>query len=179
MTTTEDIMRFPIGKYASPTEFTNEIRADFISTLRALPLNLRLAVHKLGDEQLDTPYRDGGWTIRQVVHHVADSHINAYVRFRLALTEDNPTIKPYEESLWAELSDAKSGDVQTSLMLIEALHNRWCSLLESLTEQDWKRTFHHPVSQRNSTIENALGMYAWHSRHHTAHITECRKRNNW
>jgi uncharacterized damage-inducible protein DinB len=135
-------------------------------------------VKGLTDEQLDTPYRSGGWTVRQVVHHVPDSHLNSYVRFKLALTEDNPTIKPYEEGRWAELSDSNSTPVEVSLTLLESLHDRWVRLLRSLTPEQWKRTFRHP-ELGEMTLEKTLALYAWHGKHHVAHITELRKERSW
>jgi len=136
---------------------------------------LRSAVAGLDDFQLDTAYRDGGWTVRQLVHHVADSHMNAYVRIRLALTEDWPTIKPYAESRWAELADAKTLPVEVSLALLEALHRRWVVLLKSLGEEDWQRGYMHPENGRQA-LGTVIALYSWHSRHHTAHVTELRKR---
>jgi len=139
---------------------------------------LRSAVAGLDDFQLDTAYRDGGWTVRQLVHHVADSHMNAYVRIRLALTEDWPTIKPYAESRWAELADAKTLPVEVSLALLEALHRRWVVLLKSLGEEDWQRGYMHPENGRQA-LGTVIALYSWHSRHHTAHVTELRKRMSW
>lgn len=143
-----------------------------------MPENLRAAVEGLSAAQLDTPYRDGGWTVRQLVHHLADSHMNSYVRFRLALTEDWPTIKPYDEKLWAQLSDASTAPVETSLELLTALHERWVLLLRSLTAEQWQRGYVHPDNSRQ-TLAEAAALYAWHSRHHVAHITELRKRSGW
>jgi len=154
------------------------VRAANIQTLRLLPERLRTAVSGLGDEQLDTPYREAGWTLRQVVHHVADSHANSYVRFKLALTEDWPTIKPYDEAAWANLSDSRWLPVEISLSMIEALHIRWVALLESLSEEDFQRGFEHPQIGRQN-LAKALAHYDWHSRHHTAHITSLRARQGW
>src|ERR1700758_3676330 len=166
--------RYPIGKCARPESLDARQLRGCIATLAALPENLRAAVYGLNNSQIDTPYREGGWTVRQLVHHVADSHMNAYVRTRLALTEDWPTIKPYEEKLWAELADARPLPVEVSLELLEPLHRRWVALLESLTAEQWKRGYNHPESGRQD-LAQVISMYAWHSRHHAAHITSLRK----
>ncbi|MEO8572481.1 MAG: YfiT family bacillithiol transferase [Pyrinomonadaceae bacterium] len=170
--------RYPIGKFERGVSVDSPHRASLIDVIRDLPGNLRAAVDGLSGEQLDTPYRDGGWTLRQTVHHVADSHINSFCRFKLALTEDEaPTIRPYYEDRWAELADSKM-PVDDSLNIIDGVHSRWTSLLESMTDQDFKREFVHPETG-NWTLENVLGLYAWHSRHHTAHITSLRKGKGW
>ena len=173
-----DDLRFPIGRFSPPASSLPGIRAAHIETLRVLPERLSAAVNGLSDAQLDTPYRDGGWTVRQVVHHVADSHANSYVRFKLALTEDWPTIKPYDEAAWANLADGRELPVGVSLTLIEALHGRWVRLLESLTEEDFHKGYVHPQSGRQ-TLATGLALYDWHSRHHTAHITSLRARQGW
>ncbi|HZS54284.1 MAG TPA: bacillithiol transferase BstA [Bryobacteraceae bacterium] len=173
-----DNLRFPVGRYAPPAAITPEDRAAWIAELESLPRKLTEAVRGLSDNQLDTPYRPGGWTVRQVVHHLPDSHLNSYVRFRLALTENSPTIKPYEEAAWAELPDAKSGPVEPSLSLTDALHRRWVSLLRSLRDEDFSRTFVHP-EHGPIKLDWTLGLYAWHCRHHVAHIAELRKREGW
>ena len=170
--------RYPIGKYTPPQEATPALRQQAIDSIAATPAKLKAALSGLNDAQLDTPYRDGGWTVRQVVHHVPDSHLNAYVRFRLALTENQPTIKPYEEARWAELADAKSAPVAVSLALLEPLHDRWVRLLRSLTASDFARTFVHP-EHGVRTLDWMLFLYAWHGRHHTAHITELREQKGW
>ena len=170
--------RYPIGKYTPPQEATPALRQQAIDSIAATPAKLKAALSGLNDAQLDTPYRDGGWTVRQVVHHVPDSHLNAYVRFRLALTENQPTIKPYEEARWAELADAKSAPVAVSLALLEPLHDRWVRLLRSLTASDFARTFVHP-EHGVRTLDWMLFLYAWHGRHHTAHITTLRKQKGW
>ncbi|HZY62411.1 MAG TPA: putative metal-dependent hydrolase [Edaphobacter sp.] len=174
---TEDL-RYPISKCPKPIEQTPEQRHGSIAIIAALPENLRSAVQGLTDQQVDTPYREGGWTVRQVVHHVADSHINAYVRTRLALTEDWPTIKAYDEKLWAELSDARTLPVEVSLHLLEPLHRRWVALFESLTEDQWQRGYVHSENGRQK-LGDVLQVYAWHGRHHVAHVTELRKRMGW
>ncbi len=172
-----DALRYPVGRFMPPAANTEEARAANIETLRGLPARLREAVRGLSGDHLDTPYREGGWTVRQVVHHVADSHANAYIRFKLALTEDWPTIKPYNEAAWAKLADSQL-PIESSLVFIDALHERWTALLDSLTEKDFEKGFVHPESGRQ-TLAHALAAYAWHSRHHTAHITGLRKRQGW
>lgn len=171
--------RYPIGKFAHNGDITADQRQAWIQDLEELPNLLRRAVEGLTEAQLRTPYRDGGWTIRQVVHHVADSHMHSYVRFKLALTEENPTIKPYEEGLWAELSDTDEEPVETSLQLLDALHRRWVTLLRSMTEEQFSRTFYHPGSQASVRLDRNLGIYSWHGKHHLAHITGLKSRMNW
>jgi len=170
--------RYPIGKYTPPQEATPVLREQAISAIAEAPGKLRAAVKGLNEAQLNTPYREGGWTVRQVVHHVPDSHMNAYVRFRLALTEQEPTIKPYEEARWADLADARSGPIDVSLALLDSLHDRWVRLLHSLKIDDFRRTFRHP-EQGVRTVDWLLFLYAWHGRHHTAHVTELRKQKSW
>jgi hypothetical protein len=172
-----DDLRFPIGKFSPPASSMPGVRAAHIETLRRLPERLRAAVSGLTDAQLDTPYREGGWTVRQVVHHVPDSHSNCYFRFKLALTEDWPTIKPYDEAAWANLPDSRL-PVELSLAMIEALHGRWVALLESLSDADFQRGFEHPEHGRQN-LAKVLAIYDWHSRHHTAHITNLRARQGW
>lgn len=163
-----------MGKF-DPTNYSS--REGNINAIAELPARLASAVDGLTDEQLDTPYRDGGWTLRQTVHHVADSHINSLCRFKLALTENEPTIRPYHEERWAELADSKI-PVDVSLKIIEGVHARWTSLLESMTDEDYKREFVHPDTG-TWTLESVLGLYAWHSMHHTAHITKAREMRGW
>jgi len=170
--------RYPIGDFVRPTAVDAMHRRASIATLAALPENLRAAVDGLTEAQIDTPYREGGWTVRQLVHHVADSHMNAYIRTRLALTEDWPTIKPYNEGLWAELPDARTLPVEVSLELLDPLHRRWVALFESLNEEEWQRGYNHPESGRYSLAQVAA-LYDWHSRHHAAHITALRKSKGW
>ena len=170
--------RYPIGKFARPKSLDARQLRGCIATLAALPENLRAAVYGLNETQTDSPYREGGWTVRQLVHHVADSHMNAYVRTRLALTEDWPPIKPYNEKLWAELPDAKALPVDVSLELLDTLHRRWVALLNALSEEDWKRGYVHPESGEQ-TLEQVVALYDWHSRHHVAHITSLRKSRGW
>jgi hypothetical protein len=158
---------------------TDARRAACVARIAAAPAALRAAVAGLSDTQLDTPYRPGGWTVRQVVHHVPDSHLNAYVRIRLALTEDTPTIKPYEEARWAELPDARALPIEASLALLEGLHARWVGLLGGLGAADGARQFHHPEHGRLITVDELIAMYAWHGEHHVAHVTSLRARNGW
>lgn len=172
-------LRFPVGRYEPPEVITAEQRCAWINEIADGPALFRAAVSGLTDEQLETPYRPGGWTIRQVIHHVPDSHMNSYVRLRLALTEDDPTVKPYQEDRWAELPDAKTMPVEISLQLLEALHARWVTLLEAMTPEQYARTFEHPGLKRKVTLDWNLGLYAWHTRHHAAHITRLRERMGW
>lgn len=166
--------RFPIGKF-DVDRFSD--RHQNIGVISQLSTNLRIAVGKLGDAQLDTPYREGGWTLRQTVHHIADSHINSFCRFKLALTEDVPTIRPYHEDLWAELSDSRLS-IEPSLQIIDGVHTRWTTLLKNMTEADFARELLHPDSGK-WTLEEMLGLYAWHSLHHLTHITSTCERNEW
>jgi uncharacterized damage-inducible protein DinB len=170
--------RFPIGPYASAGNIAAAERIHAIATLAELPGRLRDAVAGLDDGQLDTPYREGGWTLRQVAHHVADSHMNAFLRARMALTEEWPTVLPYDEKAWAMLEDSTAAPVGWSLDLIEGLHARWVRLLESLSADEWQRGFKHP-KMGPMTVEAATLLYAWHSRHHVAHITHLRKKKGW
>jgi len=171
-------LRFPIGKFRFPETVSAAERAGFIGQIAAAPSQLREAVAGLNDTQLDTPYRDGGWTVRQLVHHVPDSHLNSYTRFCLALTEDEPIIKGYFEDRWAELPSGRTAPVDLSLRLLESLHGRWVVLLQSLTEEQWKRTFRHPDLGLVALDKNAA-LYAWHGRHHVAHVTGLRQRMGW
>jgi uncharacterized damage-inducible protein DinB len=170
--------RYPVGKFHYEGAPNEEQKQVFLEEIAHTPAKLRAAVRGLSETQLDTEYRPGGWTVRQVVHHMPDSHLNSYVRFKLALTEDEPTIKPYAEDRWAELADSKATPVEVSLTLLDSLHDRWVRLLRSLGEEEWKRTFRHP-SLGPMTLEKTLALYAWHGRHHVAHITELRKRMSW
>ena len=172
-------LRYPIGEFRLDGEITEQRRAAWIADVADAPAHLRAAVRGLTAEQIETPYRSGGWTVRQVVHHVPDSHLNAYIRFKLALTEDEPTIKPYEEARWAELGDTRATPLDVSLTLLAALHERWVVLLRSLGPADFARTFRHPEHARLFTLDRALAMYAWHGRHHVAHITALRERVGW
>jgi uncharacterized damage-inducible protein DinB len=171
-------LRYPIGKFQAPDSVTDTERAVLVDQIAALPAELRSAVETLDDIQLDTPYREGGWTVRQVVHHVPDSHVNAYTRFKLALTEDVPTIKTYEEAQWAELPEARSAPIGVSLALLEALHQRWVLLLRVLAPAQFARSFRHP-ELGVMTLDQQIALYAWHGRHHLAHITSLRTRMGW
>lgn len=171
-------LRYPIGKFTYQTPLTETQKQKDLDAIEQAPANLRLAVQGLSDRQLDTPYRPEGWTVRQVTHHVPDSHINAYIRTKLALTEDEPTIKPYAEDRWAHLADTQNTPVEVSLALLDSLHTRWVRLLRSLKAEDWKRTFRHP-ERGVMDLEETVALYAWHSRHHVAHVTSLRQREGW
>lgn len=171
-------LRYPIGKFSAPAQISAQDLQGAIDAIAALPAELRAETAGLTDAQLDTPYRPDGWTVRQLIHHVADSHMNSYVRFRLALTENEPTIKPYDEAKWALLPDARHEAIGVSLELLDALHRRWTILLRSFSAADWVRTFRHPEAGVMRLDTTAL-LYAWHSRHHLAHITNLKTRNNW
>jgi hypothetical protein len=171
-------LSYPIGKFQRPQEVTPEMRAKFIAEIAAAPQMLREAVRGLDDHQLDTPYRPEGWTVRQVIHHVADSHMHSNIRMRFALTAVEPTIMPYPEAVWAELPDARNLPVEVSLLLLENLHHRWVTLLKSLSGADFARTFRHPELGL-VRLDTNLALYAWHGRHHTAHITRLRDRMGW
>jgi uncharacterized damage-inducible protein DinB len=170
--------RYPIGQFKWTGPNSPEQRTAAIDDIAAVPKTIRSAVEDLSDVQLDRPYRDGGWTIRQVVHHVPDSHMNSYIRFKLALTEHEPTIKPYDEAVWANLIDAKTAPIEPSLNLLEGLHYRWVLLLRSLSDADVKRKFNHPEIG-TVTVDQYISMYAWHGKHHAAHITSLREREGW
>jgi hypothetical protein len=171
-------LRYPIGKY-EPQPYSEKLKEQWLADIQFLPNALESAVQNLDEAQLQTPYREDGWTVHQLVHHVADSHINAYVRFKLGYTEENPTIRPYEEKLWAGTSDVHHLPVNTSITLLYALHQRWYEFLKSFTEADWNKTVYHPEHQKQFTLWVLLGMYAWHGRHHTAHILRLRERRGW
>jgi len=172
-----DDLRYPIGRFAPPVLSEPAMRVDQISVLRLLPGNIQTAVSGLSHTQLDTPYREGGWTVRQLIHHIADSHANAYVRTKLALTEDWPTIKTYDEAAWARLADSNL-PIDGSIGMISTLHERWVALLESLSEGEFHRGYNHPELGRQE-LGSVLALYSWHSRHHTAHITNLRTRMCW
>jgi uncharacterized damage-inducible protein DinB len=175
--TDQDDLRYPVGRFRSPGASLPGVRAAQIETLRLLPERVRAAVAGLSEARLDTPYRDGGWTVRQVVHHFADSHANSFIRFKLALTEDWPAIKPYDEAAWARLPDSRL-PIDGSLVFIDALHARFVSLLQAMSEEDFYKGFVHPENGR-MTLANNLALYEWHSRHHVAHITGLRRRMGW
>lgn len=171
-------LRYPIGRFQMQENMTEELRRRFISQIAEAPHKLRAAVEGLSNQQLDTPYRPEGWTVRQVVHHLPDSHLNSYIRFKLALTEDEPTIKPYFEDRWALLEDARTAPIEISLSLLESLHQRWVLMLRSLSRSDLARTFRHP-ELGIVNLEKYLCVYAWHGQHHVAHITSLRERMGW
>jgi hypothetical protein len=171
-------LRYPIGKFHFDGPSTKDQRHKLMDDIAAAPANLRAAVKSLSEQQLDTPYRTDGWTVRQVAHHLPDSHLNAYVRFKLALTEEEPMIKPYAEDRWAQLADTQTTPVEVSLQLLDSLHDRWVRLLRSLETEHWKRSFRHPELGLVS-LEKNLAIYAWHGRHHVAHIISLRERNGW
>jgi len=171
-------LRYPIGELPPPSAVNSVDRASAIDVIAALPDEIRHAVRNLSSSQLDTPYRPGGWTVRQVVHHMADSHLNAYVRMKLALTEETPTISPYDEKIWASLPDSTL-PVEISLNLLDSLHARWAALYRSLAPADFSRTFRHPELDGLQTLDRQLQSYSWHSRHHVAHIARLREREGW
>ncbi|WP_191566146.1 YfiT family bacillithiol transferase [Metabacillus idriensis] len=174
-----DDLRYPIGLFQAPEKIERHHLEVWLEELSAAPVRLRDAISGLTGSQLDTPYRPDGWTVQQVVHHIPDSHMNAYIRFKLALTEENPVIRPYDEKGWAELHDSKYGNVEVSMKLLVSLHQRFVNLAASLSESDLNRTFYHPANQTSQTLKETIGMYAWHGNHHIAHIAGLRKRNGW
>ncbi len=171
-------LRYPIGKFQTPVEYNAITRKMHIQQLEEMPGQLRTAVKGLSNEQLNEPYREGGWSLRQVVHHIADSHMNAYMRFKLAVTEDEPTIKTYNEKAWAGLEDSLKADVEVSLVLIKAIHQRMVMFLKSLDEKKFSRTYMHPETGKGS-VDRILALYAWHGRHHIAHVTKLRESQGW
>ncbi|SEL26729.1 YfiT family bacillithiol transferase [Parapedobacter koreensis] len=172
-------LKYPIGPFTKPEPLDGRVVASAIDTIASFPTKLRLAVATLTSEQLDTPYRPEGWTVRQVVHHCADSHMNSFIRFKLALTEDAPIIKPYYEDRWAELADTKALDITYSLILLDGLHARWAALLRSLEPTALKRVFIHPEQGKQLALDEATALYAWHCEHHLAHITTLKDSKNW
>lgn len=169
-------VRFPIGRFNYEGEITQPQREAWINEIEQLPSKLRESIKGLEETALNAPYREGGWTIRQVVHHLADSHMNSFIRFKLALTEDTPSIKPYFEDRWANLQDSAAAEIELSLSLIDTLHKRWVILLKSLSDSDFKRQFYHPESKETVSLDYNLGIYAWHGNHHVAHITSFRSK---
>jgi hypothetical protein len=176
---TDHQLKYPIGEFNPPSDYTPSFIRECIAHFEAFPKALTNEVAHLQPDQLNTPYRPGGWTIRQVVHHCADSHMNSLIRFKLALTEENPTIKPYLEDKWAELPDTTTLPVDSSLKILEGVHVRWVCLLKSFTEKELNLTFYHPQLQKSITLAYAIAMYTWHSQHHLAHITSLKKRMGW
>ena len=175
---TDADLRYPIGRFAAPISYTAEWRSEGISSIASLPAALRAAVAGLSDTQLDTPYRPGGWSVRQVVHHLPDSHLNAYVRIKLALTEETPVIKAYDEHAWALLEDSRSTPIETSLSLLDAVHDRWVRVMRAMSELDFSRRYVHPATGEHE-VTHIVGLYAWHGTHHVAHITSLRARMGW
>jgi hypothetical protein len=171
-------LRYPIGQY-EPQPYSDTLKEQWLADIKFLPNAIENAVNNLDEQQLQTAYREGGWTVHQLVHHVADSHINAYVRFKLGYTEDNPTIRTYEEKLWAITTDVRDLPINISITLLYALHKRWYEFLRHFNEEDWNKTVYHPQHKKEFTLWVLLGMYAWHSRHHVAHINGLRERMNW
>lgn len=172
-------LKYPIGRLDRNQKFTEKNRKKWIKTIKKLPKRLEKVVNQLNEDQLNTPYRPEGWTVRQLIHHIADSHVNSYIRFRWALTEDSPMIKAYDEKSWAELPDAKDSDVGASLLILTGIHKRWVHLLESMTEDDFAREMGHPDWKNNLSLDFMSSLYAWHSKHHLAHITKLIKRKGW
>lgn len=172
-------LKYPIGRFEAPADISASALKGYINDIRYLPSLVEIVVQTLDAAQLATPYRPDGWTVVQVVHHLADSHMNALIRFKLALTEDNPTIKPYDEAAWAELPDVAKTPINMSLTLLHALHTRWVNLLESLTEEQWQRTFVHPESGKTFALKTVAANYSWHGKHHLAQIEKLKQKNNW
>ena len=170
--------RYPIGKFSFGGTLSHAQRNQYIDDIAKAPAALRSAIKGLSPQQMETPYRDGGWTVRQVVHHVPESHMNAYIRFKLALTEDEPTIKPYMEDRWAKLADVQSTPVEVSLALLDSLHDRWVRLLRLIKPEEWKRTFRHP-EMGIVPLDKNVALYSWHGRHHVAHVTSLREKMGW
>jgi hypothetical protein len=173
-----DDLRYPVGRFQPMPSPAASDRADWLRSIEGLPGAMRAAVDRLDDQQLDTPYRDGGWTVRQVVHHVPDSHMNGYIRTCLALTEDNPTIRPYNESAWSALPYMRTAPIHASLDLLASVHDRWLGVLKHMTDADWNRRLVHPEDGARS-VEEHIQLYEWHGRHHVAHITRLRERRGW
>lgn len=171
-------LKYPIGQYI-PQLYSQELKQQWLADIRFLPSAIESAVINLDEQQLQTPYRDGGWTVHQLVHHIADSHMNAYIRFKLGFTEENPTIKPYEEKLWATTVDVQNLPINISITLLHALHHRWAEFLKHFTEEDFNKTIFHPERKEKQTLWFLLGMYSWHGCHHTEHINGLRQRMKW
>jgi hypothetical protein len=178
-TLTLDQLKYPVGKFSFNASADDKEVSQWISDIEKLPALLRNALIGLNDQQLDTPYRPDGWTLRQVVHHLADSHMNAYMRIKLALTEDKPAIKPYLEKAWAEMEDGKNLSPEVSLAILDALHARFVHMLKKINPSDYGRSVFHPESKREMSVKFLMNLYAWHGKHHTAHITSLRERNKW
>jgi hypothetical protein len=170
--------RYPIGKF-EPQPFTAELKERWLRHIKFLPTDVEMAIQNMDEDQLQTPYRDGGWTVHQLVHHIADSHMNAFTRFRLGLTEDNPTITPYDENAWVQLNDVRTQPINVSITLLHALHRRWVAMLQDLDDAQWQRTIFHPGQQKQISLWNLLGTYAWHGKHHVAHIITLKRNSGW
>ena len=173
-----DTLRYPIGKY-EPQPFSLEQKKEWLLDIKFLPKEIEFAIENLDYDHLNTPYRDGGWTVQQLVHHIADSHMNAYIRFKLGLTENNPTIKPYEEKKWALLADVERVPINVSITLLHALHQRWHIAIKDLSDAEWQKTVLHPDHKKTMSLWHLLGLYAWHGKHHVRHITALRERMGW
>ena len=171
--------KYPIGNYNQPEIVSDQDLDRYIRTIKDFPNKLKHSVDKWPDERLDTQYREGGWTVRQLINHLADSHMNSFIRFKLALTEENPTIKPYNETKWAELQDSFNMEIKPALQILKGLHKRWVFELRSLTNREFESTFHHPEQNRNITLRESLAFYAWHCEHHLVHIENLKRENNW
>ncbi len=172
-------LRYPIGRFEAPDKHYPEMQTEWIAAIEALPKWLDLCIENLDAEQLDTPYRPGGWTVAQVIHHIADSHMNGYIRLKMALTEDSPVIKPYDEKLWADLADVFIEPVNISITLLHALHRRWGQMLRNMQPSDWERNYYHPEHERYVPLWEMADQYAWHGRHHMEQVRQLRQRMNW
>ncbi len=179
MTDTLEQLKYPIGRFVPQTEYTAEDLKEWINTLKAIPGWMDACIENMDEFQLKTPYRPGGWTVQQVVHHMADSHMNAFIRLKLALTEDNPVVKPYSEQRWAELIDSDIVPVNISVTMLHTIHIKMVAIMNNMQPEDWNKTFYHPEHQRSITLWQLAALYAWHSRHHAAHITTLRDKNGW
>ncbi|MEM1055780.1 MAG: YfiT family bacillithiol transferase [Bacteroidota bacterium] len=174
-----DDLRYPVGRFSHDGPISEATLREWVAEIAALPARMHEAAAGLTDDYLDTPYRPGGWTLRQVIHHVPDSHLNAYIRFKWTLTEDTPTIKPYDEGAWANLGDVNALPVQAPLAFLEALHARWVGLMRTLTDEQWDRRYYHPHDEMHVSLRMAAGTYAWHGHHHLAHLTTTIQREGW
>jgi hypothetical protein len=175
----EEELKYPIGTFKPPAEYTDQLLKTYVSEIDSLPARLRMEVLHLNDDQLDTAYRTGGWTIRQVVNHLADSHMNGLIRTKLALTEEHPVIKPYMEAYWANLADGEKMPIAAAMKILEGVHERWVILLRSFSEKEWEKGYIHPEKGRVILLKESAASYAWHSNHHLAHITRLKARNSW
>jgi len=174
-----ETLKYPIGKFQRPADLSPDRVAEWVNDIEQLPQQLRASIAGFSEEQINTPYRPEGWTVRQLIHHIADSHMNSYIRYRWTLTEDNPTIKAYHQSAWGDLPDCKSEPVEVSLSILEGVHQRWVTLLKSFGPAEWKRTFFHPESEQQFTLDLNTAIYSWHGKHHLAHIEALKNRKGW